>query len=77
MFLDNDTNPASDVYCLGAKTIEILASEKDVMVDFFNVYQRLNISQKVSLNLFVFTVDWLFLLGLIKKGNKGYIEKCF
>lgn len=77
MFLDNDTNPANDVYYLGAKTIEILASEKDVMVDFFNVYQRLGSSQKVSLNLFVFTIDWLFLLGLIKKGNKGYIEKCF
>jgi len=77
MFLDNDISPTNDVYYLGSRVIEVLAVEKTDMIDFFDVYQKLNNLQNISMTLFVFTVDWLFLLGLVKKGNDGYIKKCF
>ncbi|EKD25226.1 MAG: hypothetical protein ACD_80C00101G0002 [uncultured bacterium (gcode 4)] len=77
MFLDKDTNPTNDIYYIGALILDVLGKEQSKMVDFFDIYQHLVKTQKVTVNLFIFALDWLFLIGLIKKGNKGYLEKCF
>lgn len=77
MIVSKDINPERDFYYLGAKTIEILADTDNNNIDFFKVYSQLNKSEKISINLFVLTLDWLYLIGAINKPIKGNIVKCF
>jgi len=77
MIVSKDINPERDFYYLGAKTIEILSSSKDKRLDFFNVFEILKNTEDISINLFILTLDWLFILGVIDNSQKGYIIKCF
>ena len=77
MIISKDINPERDFYYLGAKTIEILSSSDDNPLDFFTVFETLKSSEDISLNLFILTLDWLFIIGAINNSQKGYIVKCF
>lgn len=77
MIISKDINPERDFYYLGAKTIEILSSTEDDKMDFFSVFDTLKSTEDISLNLFTLTLDWLFIIGVIDKPQKGYIVKCF
>ncbi len=44
---------------------------------FFDIFQKLNETEKISINLYSLILDWLFLLGVIRKNKKGTLEKCF
>ena len=77
MIVNKDITPERDFYYLGAKTIEILSSYEDNKIDFFKVYSELDKSENISINLFILTLDWLYLVGAIEKPVKGNIIKCF
>ena len=77
MIVSKDISPERDFYYLGAKMIKILSSNDNNKMDFFKVYSELNKSEKISINLFVLTLDWLYLIGVIEKSTKGSIIKCF
>ncbi len=77
MIVSRDINPERDFYYLGAKVIEVLSSSKSKRFDFFDVFEMLNKSEKLSINLYALTLDWLYLLGVIEKLDKGKIVKCF
>jgi hypothetical protein len=76
MIINKDINPQREIYHLGALVLEILTNNTDTEFDFFDIFQRLNEKVKVSINLYIFTLDWLFILGLITKKQKTII-KCF
>jgi len=76
MIVSKDINPERDVYYLGAKVIEIISKEAAV-IDFFDIYKKLNTSEKVSMNLYALTLDWLYIIGAIESSEKGHIQKCF
>lgn len=76
MIVSKDINPERDVYYLGARVIEIISNEPDFF-DFFDVYNKINLSEKVSMNLYSLTLDWLYLIGVIENSKKGHIQKCF
>lgn len=77
MIVSKNTNPERDLYYLGGKVIEVLNSFTKNEIDYFDLFLSVNESNKVSLNLYSLVLDWLFILGVIKKGNKGLIIKCF
>lgn len=77
MILNKNINPERDLYYLGGKVIEVLNSFIKNEIDFFDLFISVNKLNKVSLNLYSLVLDWLFILGIIKKGNKGLIIKCF
>jgi hypothetical protein len=77
MIVSKDINPERDVYYLGAKIIEVIDASEGNKVDFFEVFERVNATEKISINLYALTLDWLFLIGIITKTEKGSIEKCF
>jgi len=77
MLLEQDIAPNKDIYYLGSRLLEILLSSNNQEFDFFTTYQKLKEEEKISVSLFVLVIDWLYLMGLIKKSNKGYLEKCF
>ncbi len=77
MIVSKNTNPERDLYYLGGQVIEVLNSITKNEIDYFDLFLSVNKSNKVSLNLYSLVLDWLFILGVIKKGNKGSIIKCF
>jgi hypothetical protein len=76
MIINNDTKPEQKIYYLGAKLIKILNEIPQLKVDILTAFQLLNNEEKISMNLFTLTLDWLFILGVIKNNN-GKLEKCF
>jgi hypothetical protein len=77
MIVNKNINPERDLYYLGGIVIEVLNSFNKNEIDYFDLFLSVNKSNKVSLNLYSLVLDWLFILGVIKKGNKGLIIKCF
>ena len=77
MLLNNNVQPKFDVYYQGAKLIDFLSKSKNKTIDFFDVYQEFNIKNKISMSLFMLTIDWLFIIGLVNNVENGKIEKCF
>jgi hypothetical protein len=77
MIVNKNINPERDLYYLGANVIEVLNSFTENEIDYFDLFISVNKLNKVSLNLYSLVLDWLFILGVIKKGNKGLIVKCF
>ena len=77
MIITKNINPERDLYYLGGKVIEELHLFTQNEIDYFDLFLIINKSNKVSLNLYSLVLDWLFVLGVIKKGKKGKIIKCF
>ncbi len=76
MILGKDIHPQRKIYYLGAVIIETIKSTDNKGNDFFSLYQQVSKKEKISMNLFALTLDWLFVLGLIEN-KKGLIKKCF
>ncbi len=76
MILGKDIHPSKEIYYLGARTLELINASPENEIDILDTFQRLNEIERVSMNLFTLTLDWLFLLGSIKSVN-GRLEKCF
>ncbi|WP_291128616.1 ABC-three component system middle component 6 [Dysgonomonas sp. UBA7698] len=77
MIVNKNINPERDLYYLGGKVIEILDNSNKTEFDYFELYGGLNKNHNISINLFSLVLDWLFILGVIKKGKKGLLERCF
>ena len=77
MIINKNTNPERDLYYLGGKVIELLDASNKNEFDYFDLYKNLSKSHNISIRLFSLVLDWLFILGVIKNGKKGSVEKCF
>jgi len=76
MIIDKNINPERDLYYLGGILIDVLSNKKNE-VDYLELYKLFNQKQDITINLYSLTLDWLFVLGLVTKGNNGKIKKCF
>jgi hypothetical protein len=77
MIVNNNISPERDLYYLGAKLIEIMMNQEEVEVDYFELYQKVNLSLNISISLYTLVLDWLFIIGLINNPQNGTITKCF
>lgn len=77
MIVNKNINPERDLYYLGGKVIELLDNSNNTKFDYFELYSNLNKNHDISINLFTLVLDWLFILGAVKKDKKGLLEKCF
>ena len=77
MIVNKNINPERDLYYLGGKVIEVLNSFNQKEVDYFDLFLSVNKLNKITLNLYSLVLDWLFIIQVIKKGDKGFIIKCF
>ncbi len=76
MILDRDIHPERKIYYLGSLVLNIIKDSPADNIDVFDAFQELNKREKISMNLFILTLDWLFILGTVKM-NRGKIQKCF
>jgi len=77
MIVDKNINPERDLYYLGGKLIEALSQKRKNEIDYLELYRLFNKKENVSINLYSLTLDWLFVSGVITKGETGKIKKCF
>lgn len=77
MIVNKNTNPERDLYYLGGQVIEILSDSSNNEFDYFELYKTVSQTQNIGINLYSLVLDWLYILGVIKKGNNGLIKKCF
>ncbi len=77
MIIDKNINPERDLYYLGGILINILQNKANKDVDYMDLYTLINNEKEITINLYSLTLDWLFILGLVAKGEKGKIKKCF
>ena len=76
MIIDRDNNPSRNLYYLGALVIEILKESPGDNIDLFDTFQKILEREKISMKLFVLTLDWLYILGVVELKSGG-IRKCF
>jgi hypothetical protein len=77
MIIDKNINPERDLYYLGGILIDVLENKKIKEVDYMDLYSLFKVKKDVTINLYSLTLDWLFILGLVTKGDKGKIKICF
>ena len=77
MLLPKDINPINTVYYNGAMALNVLESTKQTKFDFLDLYSKVKAQKEISLQSYVLSLDWLFILGSIKLCEDGKIEKCF
>lgn len=77
MLVSNEINPSNSVYYIGGLILGVLEQKTSPTFDFLDLYQEINKSKKVSLQLFLYSMDWLYLLKKIEINSKGYLRKCF
>jgi hypothetical protein len=77
MILDKNTNPERDLYYLGGVLIDVLESKNSSEIDYMDLYKLFNQKQEITINLYSLALDWLFILGIVTKGENGKIKKCF
>lgn len=74
MIISKDLNPERHVYYLGGLILDLIKTE-DSEIDFFDIFQKINAKNNISINLYTLSLDWLYLLGLIDQKD-GKIIKC-
>lgn len=76
MIVGKDIKPERQIYHLGALLLEVLQDTPNRTIELFDVFEHMNSHKPVSVNAFILTLDWLFLLGVITN-DKERIVKCF
>jgi hypothetical protein len=77
MIINKNINPERDLYYLGGILIDVLQNKDNKEVDYMDLYALMNNEKEITINLYSLTLDWLFILGLVAKGENGKIKKCF
>jgi len=76
MIIGRDINPKKQIYYLSALILNEIKTTEEDDFDFFDIYHRIRSKEGISINLYSLSLDWLFLLGAIKK-DKNRLIKCF
>ncbi len=76
MIIGKDIKPERQIYRLGALLLGVLKDTPNRNIELFDVFEHMNSREAVSVNAFILTLDWLFLVGAITN-DKGRIVKCF
>lgn len=73
MLVNINTNPQRNLYYLGSLVLETLKDYK--VIELFDLYEIVNKKEEINMQLFIFVLDWLFIIDAIKQTN-GKIELC-
>lgn len=76
MIIGNDINPKRKIYYYGALIIEILKEFSQNTVSFDDVYHLTHSRHGISIELFMLSLDWLFIISVVDSKD-GMVIKCF
>lgn len=73
MIIDVDSKPEDNIYFIAAMLINILKNHSYNVMDLYAEYQKNN---RASFSLYILSLDWLQLTGIIKiKNNECLLSK--
>jgi len=76
MIVSQDIRPERQVYYMGALVLEAINELDDASVEMLELFTAVNRRESVSMNAFLLTLDWLFILNAIAE-KEGRLIKCF
>jgi len=75
MILSDIIHPRLSLYYIGAIVLEKLETHNNkTMIDVFEAIKE---TEKISFKLFLFALDWLYLIDLVYVDDKGVVRKCY
>ncbi|WP_143959141.1 ABC-three component system middle component 6 [Litoribacter populi] len=75
MILSKEVKPDRKLYFTGALVLETLREEVENTVEYLDLYLKVKARKNMSLQSFILTLDWLYILGAVKNEN-GKLKKC-
>lgn len=69
MVLPDNIRPENSLYATGARVISVLKNKKVLSLN--DLYEELCKTQSMSFNLFMLSLDWLFLINAINDKEEG------
>ncbi|SMG23514.1 ABC-three component system middle component 6 [Arenibacter troitsensis] len=75
MIVSNNIAPDKNLYYLGSEILKILHRFEN-RLDLILLFDKLNEYVKVTFVLYTYSLDWLYLSGLIENDKKGTIIRC-
>ena len=76
VILPVDVSPQESLYYIGGITLECLKKNESPM-SFVDLFSELNKKLKVSVNLFILVLDWLYIIDAAVVDENGEIKLCF
>jgi len=77
MIFGKDINPKKQIYYISALVLAELKNVDSSEFDFFEIFNSVKRKgNDITVNLYSLSLDWLYLLGAIKKEENRLI-KCF
>lgn len=67
--------PQKSLYFTGAKLLQYMKAN-DIKFQLGDLYESFTKQSSLDFKRFMLTLDWLFLVGLIRTTDDGYIVKC-
>lgn len=75
MLLSDTMHPQSCIYYTGSIILEKLETHNNkTLIDLFGAIKE---TEKMSFNVFILSLDWLYLLDMVLVNEKGIVTKCF
>ena len=78
MIMPYDINPELSLYFIGAQIIQLMKSERMGVFDVGILYDKYtsNFQTKISYSYFLYALDWLYIIDLVKINQNNEIEIC-
>lgn len=75
MLVPNDKSPKYSLYYIGALLLKTLKEKENH--DFFYIYNLMKAEYGISFKLYILTIDWLYLAGILimdVEGGLNYVS---
>jgi len=77
MIIPIDIKPEYSLYYNGAMVLDIIKRSSESELELMDLFNKTRQSHNITLQQYLFTLDWLYLIGLIESNKKGNVIKCF
>ena len=78
MILPVDIKPEYSLYYIGGNLIKEMKYQSKIEFDLMQLYEKFKRENPdCSFNQYLFALDWLYLLDLVKLNEEGHLQKCF
>lgn len=79
MILPVDSKPEKSLYVIGSDIISVLNKSIMGVLDLQFLYEELNRTKtdKISFNQYLFSLDWLFMIGVVELDANTNVKKLF
>lgn len=69
-----DTDPKANPVYIGSVVLRIFQSNDSMIIEISRLYELVNSVFELSFDLFLYSLDWLFIIGAIElDGNGGIV----